>query len=1199
MNRNKLKTYAPKARRAFIEAVTARAAFFGITEKGAAPVERRGDVVVIGGQPYPAKIGEQREKLEQRIKLRGFEQVMEEAAYTWFNRFAAIRFMELHGYLDHGFHVLSHPQGKAIPEILEKAEHVELPGLDRDKVIELKLDGTRDEELYRILLTGQCNALHRAMPFLFERIDDDTELLMPDNLLHSNSLIRGMVEEIEEADWQSIEIIGWLYQFYISERKDQVIGKVVSAEGIPAATQLFTPSWIVKYMVQNSLGAQWLATYPDSPLKGQMEYYIEPAEQTEDVQRHLDEITPKEVNPEELTLMDPACGSGHILVEAYDLFKAIYLERGYRLRDISRLILEKNLYGLDIDDRAAQMAGFALLMKARADDRRIMAPDNPPAMNVIAIQDSRGLDADEIARTLLRKGRFELVTSDDLLPDTVVQPALSTAEENKLDAKSIRDLIEAFSDARTRGSLIRLPGALQDKLGSFQALVKQIDSDDLYQSQARAGLRRLVKVSDLLSRRYSVAVANPPYMGMRLMEKPLKDWIKNEYPDEKANLFSCFMTRCRDFVIDSGFFTLVTLQNWMFLSSFEKVRIQLLERNCLTNLTQIGFNSFPELNSKVALASAFVFRRLEIPEFVGQYINCNDAPKSSDKEKVFKEKAASELFSRSSDEFRGIPGSPVAYWVSERLLAIFRENERLGSVADARQGLATSDNDRFLRQWWEVSFEKIGLNIASHEAACSSGKKWFPYNKGSGFRRWYAESDSVINWEKDGDEIITYAASLYGSATRTIKNIPFYFKEGLTWTDISLAVSARLLPKGHIFDTAGPIAFFKCRNRELFSLSFLNSSLCTSFRPVLNPTLHFTLGDLENLPFPLAAFERWQPELVKRCIEITKSESESRETSTGFKVAPAVSSSVGKGKLSQAFDEVSAQFGDMRYQLKSLEEENNKFYIDTYNLHGEISAEVLDKDIAIPSWDAESEAKELLSFAIGCIVGRYSLDEPGLIYAHSGDEGFDPSRYGAFPADEDGIVPVTETDWFEDDAANRFVEFLRAVWLPEHLNENLKVVADSLSPKKGETPLDSVRRYLSQSFFKDHVKTYRKRPIYWLFSSGKQKAFECIVYLHRYNESTLSRMRMEYVTPLQSRINARVEHLESTIPGAASTAARKRLEKERDKLVQQRQELRRFDEELRHYADMRISLDLDDGVKVNYGKFGDLLAERKAVTGEK
>jgi len=566
MNKNKLKSYAPSARRAFIQAVTDRAHFWGLSESGSEPIEEKGDIAIIGGRPFPIKVAAQRRGLEEHIRREGFFHVMEEVAYTWFNRFMAIRFMEIHGYLEHGFRVLSNPTGSPIPEILEKAAQVDLAGLDKQKVIELKLDGTKDAELYRMLLIAQCNALHDAMPFLFEKINDATELLLPDNLLHSDSLISKLVKEIVEEDWQEVEIVGWLYQFYISEKKDQVIGKVVKSEDIPAATQLFTPNWIVKYMVQNSLGRMWLATYPNSPLRAKMEYYIEPAEQTEEVNAQLKAITPESLDPEKLTFLDPAKGSGHILVEAYDIFKEIYLERGYSSRDFPRLILEKNLYGLDIDDRAAQMAGFALLMKARKDDRRILRSDNPVKLNVMAIQGSEGIDARETTGNLLDK------------------------KAKDINQQDIGELIELFRHGKTFGSLIKIPEGLAEKLSVLSSIVEaKLLGGDMFARQAAEAILPFVEQAKILAGKYDCVVANPPYMGGNGMNPALKDYAKARFPDSKADLFAMFIERGFELAkVGSGYNVQVTMQSWMFLSSYEKMRGRLLRERTINCMVHMG-----------------------------------------------------------------------------------------------------------------------------------------------------------------------------------------------------------------------------------------------------------------------------------------------------------------------------------------------------------------------------------------------------------------------------------------------------------------------------------------------------------------------------------------------------------------------------------------------------------------------------------
>jgi hypothetical protein len=614
MNRTKLKNYAPQARRDFIQAMTDRAAYFGLTAKKIEPVVEKGDVAVIGGRSHPRAVAKKRKQLEDRIKAHGFEQTMEALAYTWFNRLIAIRFMELHGYLDHGYRVLSHPEGKPTPEILEHAEHVDLPGLKKETVIDLKLAGNKEAELYRLLLTAQCNALNSAMPFLFEKIDDETELLLPDNLLHSDSLIRKLVGEIDEEDWQAVEIIGWLYQFYISEKKDEVIGKVVASEDIPAATQLFTPNWIVKYLVQNTLGRQWLATYPQSSLRQQMQYYIEPAEQTPEVQEQLKAITPGSLNPEELTLLDPACGSGHILVEAYDLFKAIYQERGYRAKDIPSLILQKNLFGLEIDDRAAQLAAFALMTKARADDRRIF--DGAAKPSLLALQESRDMSATSITDALNAPINKEDVAPEYLFEEIEEEKAglfskKALAEKGHVSQADIAYLLELFESAKTFGSLIQIPPKLAGKLPEIENRLDDVlKHGDLTHASAHV-IRPLLQQARLLSRRFDAVVANPPYMGDKYFSEKLKAFVTDKYKSAKADLYACFILRNSVFAKPNGFVGMITIPNWMFISSFEDVRRYLLDSQTFDSFIHNGRGVF---GSDFGTC-AFTFRNVSLPSY--------------------------------------------------------------------------------------------------------------------------------------------------------------------------------------------------------------------------------------------------------------------------------------------------------------------------------------------------------------------------------------------------------------------------------------------------------------------------------------------------------------------------------------------------------------------------------------------------------
>ena len=1182
MNRKPLEAYARKARRDFIAAVTGRAAFYGLTANNIEPVVEQGDVTMIGAHAFPRNVADPRKRLEERIRWDGFEQVMEAIAYTWFNRFAAIRYMELHGYLDHGYRVLSHPEARPYPEILEHAADVDLPGLDREKAVELKLDGSKDEELYRLLLKAQCNALHQAMPFLFERIGDETELLLPANLLHTDSLIHRMVESIDESAWGQIEIIGWLYQFYISEKKGQVIGNVVASEDIPAATQLFTPNWIVKYLVQNSLGAQWLATYPDSQLSEKMDYYIEPAKQTDEVKAQLAAITTSTLNPEALTLIDPASGSGHILVEAYDLFKAIYLERGYRQRDVAQLILGKNLFGLDIDARAAQLTGFALMMKGRADDRRLF--ERGVKLNVMALLDSKGFDAERLAQCVN-------------LPDY------------GLTDSDLTELKRLFEHTSTFGSLIQVPEGLAAKLPALKQL-SESTSQDLFVSDALKRLGLLVRQAEMLAAQYDAVVANPPYMGSKGMNALVKKFAKDHFPDAKSDLFACFIKRGFTLANDAGHNAMVTMQSWMFLSSFEKMREWMLREKTIKTMAHLGARAFGSISGEVVQTTSCVLQNRSPQGYKPVFFRLLDGGEVEKSTALANGEKRFDMTAQ--DEFKKIPGSPVAYWVSEQFRQAFDDGTALKYFAEIKHGLSTGKNEAVVRTWTEVSAMELGLEYGTREDALSSGKKWFPYNKGGNFRKWYGNCEFVLRYDRYGNKLM----SSFSGHRHDGKS--HYFLEGVTWTFVSSSsFAARYTPPGFVFDVAGSSLF--CDQPKNI-VAFLSSGLCFQFLKTLNPTLNFQVGNLKSMPVIrklLTEKEGRVGALAKVACSATQEDWDAYERSWDFESLPILTaSSEPTPTLESNYTAWITRNRKTIAEMQRLEEENNRLFIDAYGLQGELTPGVPIEQITLTvnppyryggklteeeQWTRfrQDTMKELVSYAIGCMMGRYSLDATGLIYAHSGGAGFSPSRYSAFPADPDGIVPLTDSDWFEDDAAHRLIEFISVAWDATHLEDNLAFLASNLSTKKNEPSREALRRYLCDRFFKDHLQAYKKRPIYWLFSSGKQKAFQCLVYLHRYNEGTLARMRTEYVIPLQGMVASRIRQLDEDIAAVASTAHRKRLEKERAALVKQKPELLEFDEKLRHYADQRIGLDLDDGVKVNYGKFGDLLAEVKTVTGAK
>ena len=1192
MNKSKLKAYAPQARKDFIAAVTARANLLGLSDKAGtlevAPAQTQGDVTVIAGQAWPAKVSGQRDKLIERIRKDGFAHTMEAIAYTWFNRFAALRYMELHDYLGHGHRALSSTSG-GLPDILTHATDLinELPGLNAAKVTELKLAGNRDGELYRMLLVAQCNALSRAMPFLFERIDDDSELLLPDNLLRSDSVIAKLVEEIPEENWAEVEIIGWLYQFYISEKKDQVIGKVVKSEDIPAATQLFTPNWIVQYLVQNSVGRLWLMANPQSTLAKEWPYYITPAEQTPEVQAQLDALIQTRVredgdtlNPESITVLDPACGSGHILVVAYDVLKAIYLERGYQPRAIPRLILEKNLFGLDIDDRAAQMAGFALLMKARADDRRLFtATDDagnlqPPKLNVLSLQESKGLSVDELATHL---APFK------------VQRATITA------------LVDTFEHAKTFGSLIQIPYALKTHLALLPEILSLVKLEgDMYANAAAEDLLPLVQQAQVLAMQFDAVVANPPYMGSKGMNSALKDFTKDTFPDSKSDLFAVFMERGIGLCKQNGFNSLVTMQSWMFLSSYETLRDKLLRARTIQTMAHLGARAFSEISGEVVQTTAFVMQAANIEFFKPVFFRLLDGD-SNEKESALLS-GVGRFDQTIQTEFNQMPGCPIAYWATPAMKRIFQSGSSVGLVGSTKQGLATGDNGQFLRYWHEVSLSKFCSSATSRDDARQSGKKWFPCNKGGAYRKWFGNNDYVVNWANDGEDIKfdklerLEKGQILASNSKP-KNMDYYFKEGITWSAIATGdLSMRYSSSSFMFETKGAMYFGKDHESLMYVMALSNSKISGLFLRILSPTLDFHEGPFLKLPLVVENPEKIS-ETVDECISIAKHDWDAYETSWQFSKFGLTSNLEGSVSISQGFDNWSLQIGDRLQRLHHLEEGINEHFVSVYGLANELSADVAESQITLARADREKDCQRLISYAIGCMMGRYSLDEPGLVYAHAGNVGFELARYATFPADADGIVPITDELWFADDACSRIREFLRAVWGPDTLEENMAWLAESLGTKASETPDETIRRYIADKFFKDHLQTYKKRPIYWLFSSGKQGAFQALVYLHRYHEGTLARLRAEYVVPLTGKIQSRIEMLQKDAAATSSTAARNKLAKEVEKLKKKHVELLAYDEQLRHYADMRITLDLDDGVKVNYGKFGDLLAEVKTVTG--
>ncbi|ECM7484852.1 BREX-1 system adenine-specific DNA-methyltransferase PglX [Salmonella enterica subsp. enterica serovar Typhimurium] len=1219
MNTNNIKKYAPQARNQFRDAVIQKLTTLGISadKKGnlqIADAELVGETMRYGQFDYPKSTLTRRDRLVKRAREQGFDVLVEHCAYTWFNRLCAIRYMEIHGYLDHGFHMLSHPDNPTGFEVLDHVPEVAEALLPEKKaqLVEMKLSGNQDEAIYRELLLAQCHALHRAMPFLFEAVDDEAELLLPDNLTRTDSILRGLVDGIPEEDWQEVEVIGWLYQFYISEKKDAVIGKVVKSEDIPAATQLFTPNWIVQYLVQNSVGRQWLQTYPDSPLKGKMDYYIEPAEQTPEVQAQLAAITPASIEPESIKVLDPACGSGHILIEVYNVLKNIYEERGYRARDIPQLILENNIFGLDIDDRAAQLSGFALLMMARQDDRRIFTRD--VRLNIVSLQESLHLDIAKLWQQLNFHQQNQTGSMGDMFAENTALAHTDSAEYQLL----MRTL-KRFVNAKTLGSLIQVPQEEEAELKAFlEALYRMEQEGDFQQKAAAKAFIPYIQQAWILAQRYDAVVANPPYMGGKGMNSELKEFAKNNFPDSKADLFAMFMQNAFSLLKENGFNAQVNMQSWMFLSSYEALRNWLLDNKTFITMAHLGARAFGQISGEVVQTTAWVIKNQHSERYQPVFFRLIDGREEVKKSDLLLRKNIFDKFTQ--HDFKNIPGMPIAYWIDLPSLLSFRHHKKLGEKIALKAGMSTGDNIKFQRYWYEVSIKKTLItNKESNTKIDIHNIKWFPCSSGGEYRKWYGNNEIVVNWENNGYEIRNFKFE-NGKTRSAVRNDEYYFREGITWSKISQGnFCVRYRPKGFVFDDTGRCGFSNNKNELLYAAGLMCTPVVNHYLSILAPTLSFTSGELASVPYP--EIEDEIIELVTNAIEIAKNDWDSQEQSWDYVCSPLL-----EHNSTQLLRNIYKQKINTNIKLVEtlllIENTINNIFIDKLQLDKTIIKAVLQSEITLlcnPNYRYKNIQDhtdltnkyytditiDILSYIIGCMMGRYSLDREGLVYAHEGNKGFAElvaeDAYKTFPADNDGILPLMDDEWFDDDVTSRVKEFVRTVWGEEHLQENLEFIAESLclyaiKPKKGESALDTIRRFLSTQFWKDHMKMYKKRPIYWLFSSGKEKAFECLVYLHRYNDATLARMRTEYVVPLLARYQANIDRLNEQVDGASGGEAT-RLKRERDSLSKKFNELRSFDDRLRHYADMRISIDLDDGVKVNYGKFGDLLADVKAITG--
>ncbi|MCU0485176.1 MAG: BREX-1 system adenine-specific DNA-methyltransferase PglX [Anaerolineales bacterium] len=1166
MDTSKLKTFAQSARRQLLAEVAAR-------------LEQVLRLDTIETREKQAAITELREQIAQSSR----QAVIDRAAYTWFNRFCALRFMDVNRYTRLG--IVSPQEGYTQPEILQEAKQGVIDAglkVDRKRVLDIlsgKIPSNDPQgEAYRLLLVGACNETHQLMPFLFEPIADYTELLIPGDLLSENSVLHQLRQVLTAETCQDVEVIGWLYQFYISERKDEVFENLkknikIEAKDIPAATQLFTPHWIVRYLVENSLGRLWMLNHPESKLVAQMDYYIQP------VQEETDFL--KIESPEEIKVCDPACGSGHMLTYAFDLLYAIYEEQGYEPAQIPSLVLGKNLYGIEIDQRAGDLAAFALVMKARARDKRFFSRGIEP--NICVLQNV-SFTAEEIN-------------------------AYMKAVGNDLFTQDLWVTLKQFEQADNFGSLIQ--PQLKDVAFVCSRLEEKKVIGNLFLHNTNRKVQQVLEQSQYLAPRYHVVVTNPPYMGSNSMGSETKKFFIDQFPASKSDLFAMFIERNIELAYANGFIGMITMQSWMFLSSFEQLRKELFQNYCIISMAHFGPGAFDTIGGEVVSTTAFVIRKAYFHEHKGCYFRLIDGSDETEKERILRESIQTKYYPRSSNffiasskDFEKIPGMPIAYWASNRVRDCFQEFTNIRKLGSFKRGLATGDNDRFLRYWFEVS--QKNTSIFSYQ----NDPKWFKYNKGGGFRKWYGNLELLVNWANDGNEIRNFFNE-EGKLKSRPQNTQYNFQPVVTYSSITSGnLSIRLFDGGIINDQAGN--FFPAKDIILLQgiAGFLNSKIATYLINILNPTMNILVEDLNNLPvtFEYSVSSTIESRVKKLCL-YAENDWDSYETSWGFKKNHLLSQKAHRTNICNAY------FTNLRFwketieEVKSLEEENNRYFIEAYFLQNEITPDVPLQEITltcnpyyrygINKSENELEAllladtmKEFISYSVGCMFGRYSLDKPGLILANQGETAQDYRRLvpqPSFPPDEDNVIPILEAGWFNDDIVERFKKFLRLTFGDDHFEENLSFIESAIGR--------DIRSYFLKEFYSEHVKMYKSRPIYWLFSSPSG-SFNALIYLHRCRPDTVSVILNDYLREYIRKLTAHKAHLEQVSLRLGGTQAEKtKATKEINALNKVLAELKEYEDEVLYpLATRQVQLDLDDGVKVNYKKFGKALKVVKGLS---
>ena len=1198
MDKNAIKKFATWARRELIDRVRQQAYRFGVEGADADWNASTAHGVVL--TPVQRT---QRQALIERMKAKGYEVTIEEVAYTWFDRFCALRFMEVNGYLPGRTRMFSDENGAFRPQILTNALNVELQGLDINTVIQLK-EENKTEELFKYLLLTMCNALKPVLT-LFQPDDrgchmvdrDYTWLLLPNNLLREGSVPEQMVLTIPEDDWKdAVQIVGWLYQYYNAEPKDQVFANLkknikISKKDIPAATQLFTPDWIVRYMVENSLGRLWVEGHPDhESLKANWKYYLEEAEQEPEVQAQLAKIREgyAALKPEEILCIDPCMGSGHILVYLFDVLVQIYEAYGYPTREAVVSIVQNNLWGLDIDDRAAQLANFAVMMVARRYDKGWFRRGIQP--HVMAIQESNGINRDHL--------RY-------------LGNSMSDIERNNATTQ-MEALLDEFIDAKEYGSILQPQEYNWDGLRRFVQMTapeQQVTLGEVGIDATQEKLLQIIEQGQALAQKYHVVVTNPPYMGSGGMGDKLFKQVKNNYPDSKNDLFAVFIERIQKMLSPYALQAMITQQAWMFLSSFEKLRTK-LQSSMIINMAHLGAHAFEEIGGEVVQTTAFVLSNFVNSLYKGTYARLTAPSSQDEKEALFLKRST--IYIAQQSDFSRIPGKPYSYWVSHKFSSIF-ELPTIRDIAFAGIGMRTGNNERFLRLWFEVSTKRFFTDCTSAQDACDRKAKWIPYNKGGEFRRWYGNNEYVVNWENNGFEIKENTRKVYPQLGENlgwkISNEQYYFREGITWTVVSSFIGFRRYYQGFIISNSGQSVIGNSAEECDYLLALLNTKIVTEVLTMISPAMGFESGYINRIP----AIVRNDiipdvVQLARKQIQISREDWDSFETSWDFKQHPLVSHRVmyrfyreEEGKFIEPISyslldtyKVWQDVCQRRFdKLKQNEEELNRIFIDLYGLKDELTPEVADKDVTVRKAELNRDIRSLISYAVGCMLGRYSLDKPGLQFA-GGDwqDWLAQQNAMTYATDKDGILPITDDEYFSDDIVSMFVEWIRVAFGEETLEENLKYIASALYPNGGGSSRDLIRQYFLNDFYKDHLKIYQKRPIYWMFDSGKKNGFKCLVYMHRWAKDTVARVRTDYVHEMQSRYRTAIEELTRRVDNA-SGSERVRLQKQLAKIQGQDAELLKYEEKVHHLADQMISIDLDDGVKHNYAIFEDVLAPIK------